>query len=114
MIGGLFVWNVMYKNSVWLFINILFLGMMGVGKLIVFKMIVEVYLVVGDFIWGFEKGKDFIFFLKEYNGIMVCLDGFDGMINFLEIFVICMYDEVFSLYDDGLVKDLKINEVVFY
>ena len=41
---------------------------------------------------------------------MVRLDGSDGMINPLEIFATRTYDEASSLYDDGSVKDLKINE----
>lgn len=114
MTGGPFVWNATYKNSVRLSTNTLLLGMMGAGKSTVLKMIAEAHLAAGDFIWGFEKGKDFIPFLKEYNGIMVRLDGSDGMINPLEIFATRTYDEASRLYDDGSVKDLKINEAASY
>ncbi|EOD7437494.1 VirB4 family type IV secretion system protein [Enterococcus faecium] len=114
MTGGPFVWNATYKNSVRLSTNTLLLGMMGAGKSTVLKMIAETHLAAGDFIWGFEKGKDFIPFLKEYNGIMVRLDGSDGMINPLEIFATRTYDEASDLYADETMNELKINEAASY
>ncbi|MDA9462132.1 putative ATPase [Enterococcus mundtii 3F] len=93
MTGGAFVWNATYKNSVRLSTNTLLLGMMGAGKSTVLKMITETHLAKGDSIWGFEKGKDFIPLLNEYNGTIVRLDGSDGMINPLEIFATRTYDE---------------------
>lgn len=106
MTGGSFVWNVTYKDKVRLSTNTLLLGMMGAGKSTVLKMIAETHLANNDFIWGFEKGKDFIPFLKEYNGIMVRLDGSDGMINPLEIFATRTYDAS----SEGIGEVGEINE----
>lgn len=114
MTGGPFVWNATYKNSIRLSTNTLLLGMMGAGKSTVLKMIAESHLAKGDSIWGFEKGKDFIPFLKNYDGIMVRLDGSDGMINPLEIFGTRTYDDASSLYENESNSDLKINEAASY
>lgn len=84
--GGTFVWNVTLKDSIRFSSNSVLFGTMGAGKSTVLKMIAENHLPNGDYIWGFEKGKDFIPFLKEYGGTMVRLDGSEGMVNPLEIF----------------------------
>ncbi|MGK0607110.1 VirB4 family type IV secretion system protein [Enterococcus gilvus] len=91
--GGPFVWNVTLKNSIRWSTNMVFFGSMGAGKSTALKMIAEAHLPIDDFIWGFEKGKDFIPFLTYYGGTMVRLDGSDGMINPLEIFATRMNDE---------------------
>lgn len=115
MTGGPFVWNATYKNSVRLSTNTLLLGMMGAGKSTVLKMITETHLAKGDSIWGFEKGKDFIPLLNEYDGTIVRLDGSDGMINPLEVFATRTYDEAAEKNLKAVkTKELMINEEASY
>lgn len=93
MTGGPFVWNATLKDAIRWSTNAILFGSMGAGKSTVLKMIGEVHLTKGDFYWGFEKGKDFIPFLREYHGKLIRMDGSEGMINPLQVFATRTNDE---------------------
>ena len=93
MTGGPFVWNATLKDAIRWSTNTILFGSMGAGKSTTLKMIGEAHLPKGDFFWGFEKGKDFIPFLQEYQGKLIRLDGSEGMINPLQVFATRTNDE---------------------
>lgn len=84
--GGAFIWDLVKLNSTRLSSNLVMFGTMGAGKSTLLKMIAEVMLSTGNYVWGFEKAKDFLPLIRSRNGRVVRLDGEEGMINILEVF----------------------------
>lgn len=99
--GGTFIWDVVQLNSTRLSSNLVMFGTMGAGKSTILKMIAENMLAAGNYVWGFEKAKDFLPLIRSRDGRIVRLDGSEGMINPLEVFATKTDDSGLQVNEKG-------------
>lgn len=99
--GGTFIWDLIELNTTRLSSNLVAFGTMGAGKSTLLKMITENMLASGNYVWGFEKAKDFLPLIRSRNGRVVRLDGEEGMINILEVFATKTSDDGLEINEKG-------------
>lgn len=82
---GAFVFNQFEKTASRTSYNMVILGKMGAGKSTLMKMLEEGSFAKNQFIRGIDKTKEYDYLVKSQHGVVVNLDGTEGMINPLQV-----------------------------
>lgn len=97
---GAFIFDQFAKTNTRSSYNMMVLGKMGAGKSTLLKMLEEGSFARNMYFRGIDKTKEYEYLVKKQGGIVVSLDGSEGMINPLQVNA-TSYDE----------KAHKINEL---
>lgn len=82
---GPFFFDQFYKSKTRLSYNMMVLGKMGAGKSTLLKMLEEGAFKRNMFWRGIDKTKEYVHLIKKQGGVVVNLDGSEGMINPLQV-----------------------------
>lgn len=83
--GGAFLFDQFRSTDTRRSFNMMVLGKMGAGKSTLLKMLAEGSFARGMYWRGIDKSGEYIRLVKALGGIVVNLDGSEGMINPLEV-----------------------------
>lgn len=82
---GPFFFDQFFKSRTRLSYNMMVLGKMGAGKSTLLKMLEEGAFKRNQYFRGIDKTKEYVYLIKKQGGVVVNLDGSEGMLNPLQV-----------------------------